>query len=204
MKSVQKEADGRVRAVQKDAEKKAKEQIRTEVGKAQAEAKKAAKKASETVALYKKELKIDRGVDGLFKYDFTVGALGAQSLKAEMLAASGQDLSRLPNVKKLHSLFIVRDSKKVTLYDGSQHQFSVIKNFRGTSDIDVCRELIKENMQQIDKSCAYITYKSVEKNDVSKFASFLKSEANISVTRTFHNRTQRSGKSTIGIYFYQT
>ena len=203
VKSVQKEADNRVKTVQKEAERKAKEQIRTEVGKAQAEAKKAEKKANDTAAMYRKELKIDRGVDGLFKYDFTVGALGAQALKAEMISTAGEDMSALPNSKNLQCLYIVRDSKKVTVFNGAHRTLQVLKNFRGTTDINVCRDLIKENMNNADKSCAYITYKTVDKNEVSNFAKFLKSDADIRVTRTFHNKTQKDGKSSIGIYFYR-
>ena len=203
VKSVQKEADNRVKTVQKEAERKAKEQIRTEVGKAQAEAKKAEKKANDTAAMYRKELKIDRGVDGLFKYDFTVGALGAQALKAEMISTTGEDMSALPNSKNLQCLYIVRDSKKVTVFNGAHRTLQVLKNFRGTTDINVCRDLIKENMNNADKSCAYITYKTVDKNEVSNFAKFLKSDADIRVTRTFHNKTQKDGKSSIGIYFYR-
>ena len=203
VKSVQKEADNRVKTVQKEAERKAKEQIRTEVGKAQAEAKKAEKKANDTAAMYRKELKIDRGVDGLFKYDFTVGALGAQALKAEMISTAGEDMSALPNSKNLQCLYIVRDSKKVTVFNGAHRTLQVLKNFRGTTDINVCRDLIKENMNNADKSCAYITYKTVDKNEVSNFAKFLKSDADIRVTRTFHNKTQKDGKSSIGIYFYK-
>ena len=62
---------------------------------------------------------------------------------------------------------------------------------------------IIENMNNADKSCAYITYKTVDKNEVSNFAKFLKSDADIRVTRTFHNKTQKDGKSSIGIYFYR-
>ena len=203
VKAVQKEADNRVKAAQKDAEKKAKEQIKTEVGKAQAQAKKAEKKANDTAAMYRKELKIDRGVDGLFKYDFTLGALGAQALKAEMISTAGGDMSALPNNKNLQCLYIVKDSKKVTLYSGAHRTLKVIKNFRGTTDINACRDLVVENMKNADKTCAYVTYKTVDKNEVSNFAKFLKSDADIRVTRTFHNKTQKDGKSSIGIYFYR-
>lgn len=203
VKAVQKEADNRVKAARKDADKKAKEQIKTEVGKAQAQAKKAEKKANDTAALYRKELKIDRGVDGLFKYDFTLGALGAQALKAEMISTAGGDMSALPNNKNLQCLYIVKDSKKVTLYSGAHRTLKVIKNFRGNTDINACKELVVENMKNADKSCAYVTYKTVDKNEVSNFAKFLKSDADIRVTRTFHNKTQKDGKSSIGIYFYK-
>ena len=153
--------------------------------------------------MYRKELKIDRGVDGLFKYDFTLGALGAQALKAEMLSTAGKDMSALPNNKNLQCLYIVKDSKKVTLYSGEHRNLKVIKNFRGTTDINACRELVVEKMKNADKTCAYVTYKTVDKNEVSNFAKFLKSDADIRVTRTFHNKTQKDGKSSIGIYFYR-
>ncbi|MEE0957252.1 MAG: hypothetical protein UH734_04085 [Ruminococcus sp.] len=200
---IQKDADSRVKAAQKEAEKKAKEQIKTEVDKAKAEAKKAAKKANDTAAMYKKELKIDRGNDGLFKYDYPVGALGVQALKAVSLTSSGGSINSLPNSNKLESLFIVKDSKKVTVYRGKHNKLEVLKNFRGATDINACRELVKENLASADKSCAYLTYKSVDKNAVSNFAQFLKSDAQFSITQTYHNKSQKNGKSIIGIYFYR-
>lgn len=53
------------------------------------------------------------------------------------------------------------------------------------------------------KGCAYLSYKSVEKSYVRSFSDFLKKDAQISVTQSFHNKTQRGGKSIIGIYFYR-
>ena len=192
MKSVQKEADSRVKSAQKEADKKAQTQIRE-----------ANKKASAAATMYKKELKIDRGNDGLFKYDFPVGALGVQGMKAVSLAAQGEDMSRLPNSKNLQCLYIISDGKKVTLYAGSHNKLQVVKNFRGTTDINVCREPVAENLQNADTSCAYLTYKSVDKNLVSNFAAYLKSAANFAATQTFHNKSQKNGKSIIGIYFYR-
>ncbi len=200
---IQRDADNRVKTAQKDAEKKANERIKTEVGKAQSEAKKAAKKAGETAAMYKRELKIDRGNDGLFKYDFPVGALGVQGLKAVTLASSGADMGQLPNRNKLNCLYLVNDNKKVVAYSGRHNKLEVLKNFRGESSFDVCKELIREQLAGADKSCAYITYKTVDKNYVSNLASFLKTDAQFSVTQTFHNKSQKSGKSIIGIYFYR-
>ena len=200
---IQKDADSRVKSAQKDAEKKAKDTIKTEVGKAQDEAKKAAKKANETAAMYKKELKIDRGNDGLFKFDFPIGALGAQGLKAVSMASAGAPLTSLPNSSKINCLFLVKDNKKITVYSGRHNKMEVLKNFRGESSFNVCRDLIKEELATADKSCAYLTYKTVDKNDVSNLAGFLKSEAKIAVTQTFHNKSQKSGKSIIGIYFYR-
>lgn len=200
---IRKDADSRVKAAQKEAEKKAKAQIKSEVDKAQAEAKKAAKKANDTAAMYKKELKIDRGNDGLFKFDFPIGALGVQSLKAVSLTSSGSDLSLLPLSNKLMCLFIIKDNKKVTLYSGRHNKLEVVKNFRGSTDIDVCKELVKEQLGSADKSCAYLTYKSVDKNYVSNFAQYLKSDAEFAVTRTYHNKAQKNGKSVIGIYYYR-
>ena len=198
-----KDADARVKAAQKEAEKKAKDQIKTEVGKAQAEAKKAAKKANDTAAMYKKELKIDRGNDGLFKYDFPVGALGIQGLKAVSLSAAGSDMGALPHSNKISSLFLVKDNKKVTVYSGRHNKLEVVKNFRGADSFDVCKDLVKEQLSSADKDNAYLTYKSVDKNYVSNFAAFLKSDAEIGVTQVNHNKSQKSGKSIIGIYFYR-
>lgn len=200
---LQKDADNRVKAAQREADKKAKEQIKAEVGKAQNSAREAAKKASAAAAMYKKELKIDRGVDGLFKYDFTSGALGVQALKAVSLAGAGKDMGSLPNSSKIACLYLVRDSKKVTLYSGQQNKMEVVKNFRGETSFDVCKDAVKEQLAKADKGCAYLSYKSVEKSYVRSFSDFLKKDAQISVTQSFHNKTQRGGKSIIGIYFYR-
>ena len=200
---IRKDADSRVKAAQKEADKKAKAEIKAETDKAKAEAKKAAKKASDTAAMYKKELKIDRGNDGLFKYDFPTGALGVQGLKAVSLASSGADMGMLPQSSKIAVLFIVKDNKKVTLYNGRHNKLEVVKNFRGTTEFDVCKDLIKEEISKSNGDCAYITYKSVDKNYVSNLAKFLKSEANVNVTQTYHNKSQKSGKSILGIYFYR-
>ncbi len=200
---IQKDADSRVKAAQKEADKKAKEQIKAEVGKAQDESKKAQKKANETAAMYKRELKIDRGNDGLFKYDFPVGALGVQALKAVSLASSGSDMGALPHSSKINCLYLIKDNKKVTAYAGRHNKLEVLKNFRGADSFDICKDLVKEQLAGADKANAYITYKSVDKNYVSNFAAFLKSDAQISVTQVFHNKTQKGGKSVLGIYFYR-
>ena len=200
---IQKDADSRVKAAQKEADKKAKAQIKTEVDKAQAEAKKAAKKANDTAAMYKKELKIDRGIDGLFKYDFPTGALGAQALKAVSLTTSGADISSLPHSSKIACLYLVMDNKKATVFNGRQNKLEVAKNFRGAQSFDVCKDLVKDILAKADKSCAYLTYKSTDKNYVSNFASFLKEEAGFGATQVYHNKSQKNGKSIIGIYFYR-
>ena len=200
---IQKDADARVKAAQKEAEKKAKEQIKAEVGKAQTSAKEAAKKAAATAAMYKKELKIDRGTDGLFKYDFTTGALGVQGLKAVSLASAGSNMSNLPSSSKIACLYLVKDNKKVTVYNGKQNKMEVVKNFRGAADFDAAKELVIEQLGSADKDCVYLSYKSVEKKYMKNFADFLQSDAQFRVTQTFHNKTQRNGKSIIGIYFYR-
>ena len=200
---IQKDADSRVKAAQKQAEKKANEKIKTEVGKAQSEAKKAAKKANDTAAMFKRELKIDRGNDGLFKYDFPVGALGIQGLKAVTLSTAGADMGQLPHSSRLSCLYLIKDNRKVVACSGKHNKLEVLKNFRGADSFDACKELIKEQLAGADKSCAYITYKTVDKNYVSNLASFLKTDAQFSVTQTYHNKTQKNGKSIIGIYFYR-
>lgn len=200
---INKDAEARIKAAQKDADKKAKDQIKAEVGKAQEESKKAVKKANEAAAMYKKEFKIDRGADGLFKYDFPTGALGIQGLKAVSLQSAGQSMGALPNGGKIECLYMVMDNKKVTAYLGKQNKLEVIKKFRGANSFDVCKELAVEQLAKADKSNAFITYKSLDKNYVSNFASFLKSDAGIAVTQTVHNSSQKSGKSILGIYFYR-
>lgn len=200
---IQKDADARVKAAQKEADKKAKAEIKAEVGKAQAEAKQAAKKAAATAASLKKELKIDRGIDGLFKHDFTLGALGVQSLMAMTLNARGQDLSSMPNVKHLSSLFIVKDNRKITVYSCHHNLMETVKSFRGADNFDVCRDIVFEQLNQADKSCAYITYKTVDKNYVNNLAEQLETEAQFTATSVYHNKSQKNGKSIIGIYFYR-
>ena len=192
VKAAQKEADSRVKSAQKEADKKAQTQIRE-----------ANKKASAAATMHKKELKIDRGNDGLFKYDYPVGALGVQALKAVSLTTAGKDLGQLPNSSKLECIYLIKDNKKITAYTGMHNKLVVLKNFRGADNFDVCRDLLKENLSNADKSCVYLTYKSAEKNYVSKLSSFLKSEAGFSVAQTYHNKSQKSGKANIGIYFYR-
>lgn len=200
---IQKDADARVKAAQKEADKKAKAEIKAEVNKAQAQAKEASKKAAATATMYKKELKLDRGVDGLYKYDFTYGALGVQSLKAMTLSASGTSLSAIPNLNSLMSVFIVKDKKKVTVYSGRHNRLEVVKNFRGTDDFEACKDTVKEQLKNADKSCAYLTYKTMDRSYVNGFAGFLESDAGFSATQVFHNKSQKNGKSIIGIYFYR-
>ena len=200
---IQKDADARVKAAQKEADKKAKAEIKAEVNKAQAQAKEASKKAAATAAMYKKELKLDRGVDGLYKYDFTYGALGVQSLKAMTLSASGTSLSAIPNLNSLMCVFIVKDKKKVTVYSGRHNRLEVVKNFRGTDDFEACKDTVKEQLKNADKSCAYLTYKTMDRSYVNGFAGFLESDAGFSATQVFHNKSQKNGKSIIGIYFYR-
>ncbi len=200
---IQKDADARVKAAQKEADKKAKAEIKAEVNKAQAQAKEASKKAAATAAMYKKELKLDRGVDGLYKYDFTYGALGLQSLKAMTLSASGTSLSAIPNLNSLMCVFIVKDKKKLTVYSGRHNRLEVVKNFRGTDDFEACKDTVKEQLKNADKSCAYLTYKTMDRSYVNGFAGFLESDAGFSATQVFHNKSQKNGKSIIGIYFYR-
>ncbi len=200
---IRKDADSRVKAAQKEADKRARDEIKKQVDKAQAEAKKAAKKANDTAAMYKKELKIDRGNDGLFKYDFTLGALGVQALKAQNLAETGSDFGTLPHMNDLQSLFIIRDSRKITVCKGTFNKMEVLKNFRGTQNFDDCRDFVKESLEKADKSCAYITYKTMDKNYMSNFVSFISTDAGFQNTQLFHNKGQKNGKSIIGIYFYR-
>ena len=200
---IQKDADARVKAAQKDADKKAKATIKAEVDKAQAEAKKAARKAGETAAKYKKELKIDRGVDGLFRYDYTFGALGVQALKAASLASIGRDMSALPRMQDICAVYIVNDGKKVTVLSGSHTKLEVVKNFRGSTEFDVCKETIANLLKKADKSAAYVTYKTVNRSYVEGFAGYLEDELEFNTAQVYHNKTQKSGKSEIGIYYYR-
>ena len=199
---IQKDADARVKAAQKDADKKAKAEIKKQVDKAQAEAKKAAKKANAAAAMYKKEFKIDKKSEDMFRFDFAIGALGAQQMKANAIIASGVP-EELPNSNKLSCVFIVKDNKKITIYKGAHNRFEVVKNFRGESDFDKCKSEVAEALKGADKSGAYLTYKSVDRAYMDSFAEFLGDEGDFEATQIFHNKSQRSGKSAIGIYFYR-
>lgn len=198
---IKKDADSRVKAAQKDADKKAKAEIKSQVNKAQAEAKKAARKASETAAKYRKELKIGRGDDGLFGYDLTYGALGVQAMKAQSLSAAG-GMFRIPNAKNIACIFVVNDNKKSIVYSGDMNRIEVVKKLSSVK-LEDCKAVVAEKLLKADKSCAYITYKSMDKLAVNKFADFLKSEAEFSAAEIFHNKTQKSGKSVLGIYYYR-
>ena len=199
---IQKDADARVKAAQKDADKKAKAEIKKQVDKAQAEAKKAAKKANAAAAMYKKEFKIDKKSEDMFRFDYTLGALGAQQMKANAIIASGVP-EELPNSNKLSCVFIVKDNKKITVYKGTHNRFEVVKNFRGESDLDKCKSEVAEALKGADKSVAYLTYKTVNRAYMDGFAEFLGDEADFEATQIFHNKSQRSGKTAIGIYFYR-
>lgn len=200
---IQKDADARVKAAQKEADKKAKDEIKKQVDKAQKEAKKAQKKANDAAAMYKREFKIDKTGESMFRFDYALGALGAQSLKMSSLLANGGEIGSLPHNDKLSCLYIVKDSKKITLYSGSHNRLEVVKNFRGADNFDVCKQAVADALKKADKSVAYITHKSVDKLYMNSFAEFLESEAEFETTQLFHNKNQRSGKSAIGIYFYR-
>ncbi len=197
---IQKDADSRVKAAQKEADKKAKAEIKKQVTKAQAEAKKAAKKANDTAAKYKKELKIARGIEGLFGYDLTYGALGIQALKAESIANAG-GLFSIPSINNISCLFIVNDGRRVTVYSGDMNQIEVVKKLSSTK-FDDCKPVVSEQLANADKSCAYLTYKTMDKNYISSFSSFLSDEG-VEKVKVFHNKGQKSGKSVIGVYFYR-
>ena len=199
---IKKEADARVKAAQKDADKKAKAEIKKQVDKAQAEAKKAAKKANETAAMYRKELKIDKKNEDMFRFDFALGALGAQSMMANAIIASGEP-TELPHNDKLGCVYIVKDNKKITVYKGTHNRLEVIKNFRGESDFDKCKSAVADALKGADKTAAYLTYKTVDKIYMNSFAEFLQNDEQFETTQIFHNKSQRSGKSAIGIYFYR-
>lgn len=200
---IQKDADSRVKAAKKEADKKAKAEIKAEVGKAKAQAKQAAKKAADTAARYKKELKVDRGIEGLFRVDATLGALGLQALMAMTLSAKGKDIGSMPDVRTLSSLFIVKDNRKINVYYCHDNLIEVAKSFRGAQDFEVCKETVFEQLKNADKSCAYLTYKTVDKTYVNGLADQLETKAGFSATSVYHNKAQKNGKSIIGIYYYR-
>ncbi len=197
---IKKDADSRVKAAQKEADKKAKAEIKKQVTKAQAEAKKAAKKANDTAARYKKDLKIARGIEGLFGFDLTYGALGIQAMKAQSLAEAGGIFS-IPSTSNISCLFVVNDGRRVTVYSGDMNRIEVVKKLSSTK-FDDCKPVIAEKLQRADKSCVYLTYKTMDKNYMGNFQSFLENEG-VQKVKIFHNKGQRSGKSVIGVYFYR-
>ncbi len=198
---IKKDADSRVKSAQKEADKKAKAEIKENTAKAQAEAKKAAKKANETAAKYKKELKIGRGIEGLFGFDLTYGSLGIQAMKAHSLASQG-GMFQIPNIKNITCLFVVNDGRRLTVYSGDMNRIEVVKKFSSTN-LETCKQTVADTLAKADKSCAYLTYKEMEKNAVNNFADFLRNDVEIKATEIFHNKNQKSGKSVLGIYYYR-
>lgn len=198
---IRKDADARVKAAQKEANKKAKAEIKSQVSKAQAEAKKAAKKASDTAARYRKELKVGRGIEGLFGYDLTFGALGVQAMKAKSLAQAGGSFN-IPNNSNIMCLFVVNDGKRVTVYSGDMNRIEVVKKLN-SAKIDSSKSVVAEKLKTADKSCVYLTYKSMDRSSVSDFAEYLKTAAEIKSADIFHNKSQKSGKAVLGVYYYR-
>ena len=198
---IKKDADARVKAAQKEADKKAKAEIKKQVNKAQTEAKKAAKKAAEAAAMYKREFRIDKKNEDMFRFDFALGALGVQSMMASSIIESG--MGEIPHTSHLRCIYIVKDDKKITVYKGTNNHLEVVKNLRGESDFDKCKSLVADTLKKADKSAVYLTYKTVDKLYMNGFADFLKNEVRFADAEIFHNKSQRSGKSAIGIYFYR-
>ncbi|MBQ6569771.1 MAG: hypothetical protein IJL87_05905, partial [Clostridia bacterium] len=60
-----------------------------------------------------------------------------------------------------------------------------------------------EQLKNADKSCAYLTNKTVDKTYVNGLADQLETEAGFSATSVYHNKAQKNGKSIIGIYYYR-
>ena len=119
------------------------------------------------------------------------------------LSANGKDISSMPDVRTLSSLFIVKDNRKINVYYCHDNLIEVAKSFRGAQDFEVCKETVFEQLKNADKSCAYLTYKTVDKTYVNGLADQLETEAGFSATSVYHNKAQKNGKSIIGIYYYR-
>ena len=120
-----------------------------------------------------------------------------------MITLTERSLSSIPGINNLKSVFIVKDNKKLTVYSGWHNHLEVVKNFRGAADFDACKETVIEQLAKADKSCAYLTYKTVDKNYVGAFAKALESDAQIGATQIYHDKSLKNGKSVIGIYYYR-
>lgn len=206
-KQIQKTADQRVKAAQKEAEKQANAKLKVEIAKAQKEAKKSAKKAQESAAKLKETIKAEKGIRGLFTFDYTVGALGMQTLKALDLTAQGIDpeviFNELTRTRRLSCIYIVRDSKKITVAYGGHNELSVVKTFKGESDFDLCKKYIGDFLANADKSGVYLTYKTMDKLYVNNMAKELESNFGFETAKVYHNKAQKPGCSTLGVYYYR-
>lgn len=206
-KQIQKTCDQRVKAAQKEAEKKANAKAKEEIAKAQKEAKLSAKKANEKAAKAKSDFKAERGIQGLFRFDYTIGALGMQTIKALDLTSKSVDnatiLQELTRTRRLSCIYIVRDNKKITVAYGGHYELSVIKTYKGEKDFDVCKKQIADFLSNADKSGVYLTYKTMDKLYINKLAQYMTDELGFETAEVFHNKAQKPGCSTLGIYYYR-
>lgn len=202
---IQKTADSRVKAAKKDADKKAQAHAKREIDKAQKEARKAAKKANDSAQRYKKEFKSEKGVEGLYKYDYTFGALGLQTLRTVDFVNSGLDidpvLKEFASPDSICALYAVKDGKKITLYNGTGRKISCVKTYKGQDSFEVVKDEVSKLLDGADKKSAYITYKTVDKLFVNKFAEYLSGTVDFESVKVYHNKSQKPGKSTLGIYY---
>ncbi len=206
-KQIQKTCDQRVKAAQKEAEKKANAKAKDEIAKAQKEARLSAKKANEKAAKAKADFKTERGIQGLFRFDYTAGALGMQTIKALDLTSKSIDnatiLRELTHTRRLSCIYIVRDNKKITVSHGGHYELSVVKTYKGEKDFEVCKRQIADFLANADKSGVYITYKTVDKLYVNNLAKYMTDDLGFTTAEVFHNKAQKSGCSTLGIYYYR-
>lgn len=206
-KQIQKTADQRVKAAQKDADKKAADKIKAEIAKAQKEAKKAAKKATETAAKLKADYKSERGIRGLFGFDCRAGSMGMQAMMAIMRTSQGVDaqtvLNELSDNSKISCVYVVRDKKGITIAQGGLDSLKVVKAYKGSTDFDLCRKHISDILSKADKSAAYITYKTMDKLFINELEASMSEEYGFENTRVYHNKAQKPGASSFGIYYYK-
>jgi len=203
---IRKECDNRVKSAQRDAEKKAEVKVKEQVEKAKAEAKKAAKKANDAASKFKDEFKKEKANIGLFKQDFAYGGLGIQTVMAVSLMQTEltQDevLSKLAGTNKINCLYMVKDKKRTAIYMGSFNDLTLVKSLKVDADINAVMSAMSKYLTDADKAGAYVTYKTMSKEEIAQVEEKL-GITGFETTKVFHNKAQKSGASTLGIYFYR-
>lgn len=203
---IQRECDNRVKAAKRDAEKKAEEKVKQQVEKAKVEAKKAAKKANDAASKFKDEFKKEKASIGLFKQDFAYGGLGIQTVMAVSLMQTELDqdavLKKLAGTNKINCLYMVKDKKRTAIYMGSYNDLTLVKSLNVNADINTVISAMSKYLADADKTGAYITYKTMSKDQIAQVEEQL-GNTGFADTKVFHNKAQKSGASTLGIYFYR-
>lgn len=200
-----KDAESRVKAAQKEADKKAQAQLKAEIEKSMVNVKKAQATANEAASRYKEEFKREKGNIGLFKQDYFYGAVGVRTIMAEFMLENQLSrnavLKQIANPNNIAALFFVKDKKRTVLYMGSHNEFTVLKNFKSTATLNECKSFIEKYLENVDKTGAYVTYSSMNNNEVEDFGDYLGTALGFNSVSVYNN--QSSKVQTLGIYFYK-